>query len=76
MKTTLQLLVGAGLLIPGLLLLLRHFKLAPPALEAITRFFVGGLRLGFFVPGMMTVVGALLVGSALGLGAPRDENLR
>jgi len=76
LKSALQLLVGSGLLVPGVLLLLRHFKLAPPALEAITRFFLGGLRLGFFVPGMMTVVGALLVGNALGLGVPRDENLR
>jgi hypothetical protein len=63
MHQAVKLLLGLGLLVPGVLLLLRALHLAPPGLEAITTFLFGGMRLFVPVPAVMTVVGGVLVGS-------------
>jgi hypothetical protein len=63
MHQAVKLLLGLGLLVPGVLLLLRALHLAPPGLEAITTFLFGGTRLFVPVPAVMTVVGGVLVGS-------------
>lgn len=65
MTNALKLLVGFALIFPGTGLLLRALRLAPPALEAITSFFVGGGRPGIWLPTVMVVFGGLLVTSAL-----------
>lgn len=65
MTNALKLLVGFGLMLPGIGLLLRSLKLAPPALEAITTFVVGGVRFAPLIPAAMVVLGGILVGSAL-----------
>lgn len=73
MNQALKLLVGVALLGPGLLLLLRVTKVAPPALESITTFFFGGLRPFLPLPAAMTIGGAILVLSALTSGPPNIE---
>jgi hypothetical protein len=73
MHQAVKLLVGLGLLIPGVLLLLRSLHAAPAGLEAITTFFFGGLRLFTPVPAAMTVVGAVLVLSVVSAGPETPE---
>jgi hypothetical protein len=65
MHQAVKLLLGLGLLVPGVLLLLRALHLAPPGLEAITTFLFGGTRLFAPVPAVMTMVGGVLVGSVV-----------
>lgn len=76
MNAGLKLLIGLGLLVPGLLLLLRVTKVAPPALEAITSFFFGDLRPFLPLPAAMTIGGAILVLSALTSGPPNVDQQR
>lgn len=76
MNSALKLVAGFALLGPGLLLLLRVLKLAPPGLESITSFFFGSARPAFLVPFGMTVVGAVLVLSALTAGPPNIDQRR
>lgn len=64
MHDAVKLFGGLLLLVPGVLLLLRGAGLAPSGLEAITTFFVGGVRLGLAVPALMSLVGAVLVMSS------------
>lgn len=76
MNSALKLLIGFGLLGPGLLLLLRVTKMAPPALESITSFFFGSLRPFLPLPAAMTVGGAILVLSALTSAPPNIDRRR
>jgi hypothetical protein len=76
MNAGLKLVIGFGLLGPGLLLLLRVLKVAPRPLEDITSFFFGSLRPFLPLPAAMTVVGAILVLSALTAGPPGIDQKR
>ncbi|MBE2247992.1 MAG: hypothetical protein IAE78_00500 [Myxococcus sp.] len=76
MNSALKLLLGFGLLVPGLLLLLRVLHLAPAGLESITSFFFGSARPFFPLPFGMTVAGAVLVFSALTSGPPSIDQRR
>lgn len=73
MNDALKLLGGLALLGPGLLLLLRSLKLAPAPLESITSFFFGSARPAVPLPLIATVVGAILVLSALTSWPPHDR---
>ncbi len=75
MNPALKLMAGVALLVPGVVLLLRVLHLAPSGLESITSFFFGSARPPVPLPLGMTVVGAVLLLSALS-GPPSIDQRR
>jgi hypothetical protein len=73
MHSVVKLLAGVGLLVPGVLLSLRGLQLAPPGLEAITRFLFGGARPSVGVTTVLVLAGGFLLFSAL---KPADQGQR